>query len=439
MKNYLIRLFLLLFTIQAPSQEINAKRLDEYFHVIDSVDNKMLSVAIWKDDSLIYDKQIGYAHVEAKKKADKTTKYRIGSISKTFTAVLMMKAVEENKIKLNTPLNDFYPQFKNADKITIEHMLSHQSGLFNFTNDSLYFTYYTMPKTEAEMLEIMAKYNPVFEPGAKHEYSNTNYVLLSYILEKIYNKSYADILKQKIITPIHLKNTYFGSKINTNKNEAYSYSWDIDHWKKMPETHPSVPMGAGAIVSTPEDLMIFAKALFNNKLITQESLKKMTEGKEVYKKGLFLMPFNTHKGFGHTGGIDGFSSVFVFFPEENIGAAITSNSSNVNNNEILITLLKAAFGKPFDLPDLKTYNVQPGDLKKYPGLYSTSLLPLKIKISIRGNELWAQATGQSAFPLQAKSRHIFVYPPAGIKIEFIPQKQQMILKQAGQKYILTKE
>ncbi len=440
MKKFLLLSFLLLMGLSLQAQSIDSLKLNTYFQKLDSTNRHMISAAVWKDKKVIYTNQTGFSDVENKIKATKDTKYRIGSISKTFTATLILKAIEEGKINLNTKLKDYYPQIANASIISIDDMLSHKSGLFNFTSDSLYLTYYQTPTSKKEILKILSQYKPLFKPESKHSYSNTNYLLLSYVLEDLYHKPYKQILYEKIIKPLGLTHTYFGGKINPSQNEAFSYIQTGKEWVKLPETDTSIPMGAGGIVSTPSDLLLFADALFNQKLLKKESLKLMLSGDSTtYKKGLFVMPFNFKKGFGHTGGIDGFTSVFVYFPKDKIGAAITSNGSNMNNNEILILLLKAAFNEDFKIPDFKTYPITKEELNKYIGVYSTKKLPLKISISTEGNSLKAQATGQSAFILEAKTKTLFVFTPAGIELEFIPEKNQMILKQAGQKFILTKE
>ena len=259
-------------------------------------------------------------------------------------------------------------------------------------------------------------------------------------MEDIYHKPYSKILEEQIIKPLGLKNTYYGKKINPSDNEAFSYIKKGNKWEKMPETDLSIPVGAGGIVSTPSDLMIFADALFSGKVVKEKSLKQMIDGKSAYRKGLFLMPFGAKKGFGHTGGIDGFASVFVYFPKDKVGAAITSNGVNLeNNNDILIFLLKTAFNMPVEVPDFKIITVPKEVLEKYVGTYASADLPLKISIRLEENKLVAQATGQSSFVLTPKDEKNFVFGPAGIHLEFIPRNNQMILKQAGQKFIFTKE
>lgn len=420
------------------SQSLDTLKLNDYFKSLDSNNKFMGSVALMKNGAIVYTNQIGYAAIDTKQKPNQNTKYRIGSISKTFTAVLIFKAIEEGKLALEKTLNNYFPSVKNSNLITLSNLLNHRSGIHNFTNDSEYFEYNTKSKSEKEMLSIISKFDSEFEPNSKSEYSNSNYVLLSYILEKTYHKTFSEILKEKIIDPIHLKNTFFGGEINLKNNEANSYSFK-GKWAKQTETDTSIPLGAGGIVSTPSDLLQFSEALFNYKIITKNSLSKMEKIEGKFGMGLFKIPFYDKYSFGHTGGIDGFTSVFGYFPKEKYAFALTSNGTNYNNNNISIALLSVLFNRPFKIPTFKTYELKAEDLNKYLGIYSSPSFPLKISITKSEKVLMAQATGQPAFGLNATKKDTFEFAQAGIILEFDPKKNQMTLKQGGGTFVLTKE
>lgn len=420
------------------TQDFDRTKLDNYFDALEANNKFMGSVAVSQNGKIIYSKTIGFSDFEKSIKANENSKYRIGSISKTFTTVLVFKGVEMNKINLNQTIDKYFPNIKNANKITVSHLLYHRSGIHNFTDDKDYLTWNTNAKTEIEMLEIIAKAGSDFEPNSKAAYSNSNYVLLTFILEKTFNKSYADLLTEHITKPIGLENTYLGGKINLNNNECNSYRF-IGNWKLEPETDISIPLGAGGIVSTTGDLVKFSDALFNGKLIGNESLDKMKTIKENYGMGLFQLPFDNKISFGHTGGIDGFTSMFSYFSDDNISYAMISNGSNFNNNNISIAILNAVFGKPFAIPEFKTYDVSSEDLDKYLGIYASAQIPLKITITKENNTLIAQATGQSAFPLEATEKDKFKFDQASVLLEFNPAEKSMILKQGGGQFIFTKE
>lgn len=438
MKKTLITSLISLFTIACFSQTFNAKRLDSLFQILEQKENFMGSIAVSQNGKLLYSKAIGYSDLEASRKATTQTKYRIGSISKTFTAVLILKAVEEKKIALNKTLDLYFPEIENAKKITIENLLNHRSGIHSFTDDDDYLTYNTLPKTEKEMLALIVKGKSDFEPNSKAQYSNSNYVLLSYILEKIYKKDYAAILKTKITQPLGLKNTYFGGKTNIQNNESHSYIFGGE-WKRETETDMSIPMGAGAVVSSPTDLTLFMEQLFAGKIISSQSLSLMKTMTENYGLGLFEFPYYEKKSYGHTGGIDGFRSVASYFPEEKLAITLTSNGLAYPNNNVLLCALSCYYNKPFELPTFKKVEVSPAIIISYLGEYASLQIPLKISITEKDNQLFAQATGQSAFPLEATNDTVFKFEQAGIVLEFNSTKKEMTLKQGGQEFLFTKE
>ena len=420
------------------SQKMNVAKLDSLLQILEAKEKFMGSIVVSQNGTLVYSKSVGKADVETNTKASHLTKYRIGSISKMFTSVLIFKAIEEKKLSLNQTLANYYPTIENASKITIGNLLNHRSGIHNFTNDAEYLQYHTKSKSEYQMIAIMAKAKSDFEPNSKANYSNSNYVLLSYILQKIYNKPYASILKDKITKPLGLKNTYVGSKIDVTNNEANSYKFS-EKWIKETETEMSIPMGAGAIVSNPSDLALFIENLFAKKIITESSLNQMTTIQDKYGMGVFQIPFQDKKGFGHEGGIDEFRSVLYYFPTDKVAVALTSNGKSYDNNDIIVAALSSYFNKPFVIPTFTTLNITSENLDPFLSEYSAAGFPLQISITKDNATLFAQATGQSAFPLEAITKNTFQFLAAGITIGFNPNEKQLILKQGAGTFTLTKK
>lgn len=420
------------------SQTFDRAKLNNYFDTLEANNKFMGSVAISQNGTIIYTKQIGYSDIDNKIKPNDNTKYRIGSISKTFTTVLVFKAIDEGRLKLTDKIDTYFPTIKNANKITINDLLYHRSGIHNFTANEDYLRWNTEKKSENEMIEIISKGGSDFEPDTKAEYSNSNFVLLSYILQNIYKKKYAELLNEQIIKPIGLKNTYFGKKTNIKDNECYSYSFK-GKWIKEAETYMSIPMGAGAIVSTPSDLTKFADALFSGKLVSPKDLELMETLKDNYGMGLFKIPFYDKFGYGHNGGIDGFTSVMYHFADDNVSIAMTSNGTNFDNNQISIAMLSAVYNKSYEIPNFKTFEVTSADLDKYLGVYSSKQIPLKITITKQDKTLIAQATGQPASALEATEKDKFKFDQAGAVFEFNPTDKSMVLKQGGGIFTFSKE
>lgn len=386
-----------------------------------------------------YVKVTGFADFDTKQKANVHTQYRIGSVSKIYTAVLVMKAVEEKKITLDAKLSQYFPLIKNAENISIKQLLQHRTGIHNLTDEEEYFNYHLKPHTEAEMLAIINKYPSDFTPGEKFQYSNSNFILLGYILEKIYKESYAELIQQKIAKPLKLKLTRVGDKIDVSKNQAYSYIHNGIEFEKIPETHMSVPIGAGNLISTPTEMLQFIIALEGGKLISKTSLDQMKQFQDGYGLGLSPVPFYTMQGYGHTGRIEEFRSVLFYFPKEEVGISFITNQSSYDVNTISINMLSTATGKDFVMPSFEEVKVDPSILKKYEGTYKAPNFPLDIKIFVQNGRLMGQATGQGPLAFEVVSETEFKFDAAGIKIKFNPNQNTFDFKQGAAQFVFTKQ
>lgn len=420
------------------SQTINTEKLNTYFDVLEKNNKFMGTVSINQNGKQIYYKSVGFSDVAAQQKANENTKYRIGSVTKTFTATLIFKAIEEKKLSLNQNIQHFFPNQKNADKITIAQLLSHRSGIGNFTSDDQFPKWRTEAKTKAEMLKIIKQSGNDFPPDSTAQYSNSNYVLLSYILEDIYKKPFKEILNKKIIKKAGLKNTFYGTKINVSNNEANSYKFR-ETWLKDEETDMSIPLGAGGIVSTTKDLNLFLQALFAGKIISLQSVELMKPKNGNIGMGLLLPPYKNKSGFGHNGAIDAFNAFFIYFPNDKMIFSITSNGSNINPNSINETIIKVMYGEPFEIPEFKTFAISEADLEQYLGVYSNEKAPFKLTFTKTGNTLQVQPTGQPVFDLTATDKNVFEYEKRKVKIQFQPEKKTLVFKMGDRVMDFSKE
>jgi CubicO group peptidase (beta-lactamase class C family) len=419
-----------LISIAAKSQDSHWNTLTPYFDSLEIHNKFMGNIAVLHDGEWVFQRAMGYAQIENSIRAQPQTVYRIGSISKTFTAAMIFQLIEQGVLDLHQNISAFFPQGPWAKDITIAHLLGHRSGLYNFTDSEDYLSWNTEPKTEDQMMEIILTKALDFVPDSAAAYSNTNYLLLSYLLEKIYDKSFADILEEKICVPLGLSNTYFGYEKGNKAKEASSYFYK-DDWQLQTETHLSIAMGGGGILSTAEDLAKFAVSLFNSELIGKESLALMTSIREGMGMGLFQFPLAQYSGFGHTGGIDGFTSILTYFKDLNLCYAMVCNGANYNTNDISLAVLGVALGQPVSIPSFQIYAIEESQLLQYTGIYSAEKFPLSLSITSESGVLKGQATGQSSFELRPTGPHIFRFDPAGIKIEFHTETGELTLIQMG--------
>jgi len=425
MKNKL--LFSFIFSVLLFSSAVFAQitpdfkvRIDSLLNTLETNNKAIASVTIRQNGQIVYSHSTGFIDNTGNNlvKSTPETRYRIGSISKMFTSVMILQLIEEKKLSLSTPLSKFFNKIPNADSITIADLLNHHSGLYNFTNSKDYPNWMTEPRSRKQMMDLIEEQKPAFPPHQKGEYSNTNFVLLGYIIEDITGKSYQENLSKRITSKIGLKNTMYGGKIKHDENEASSFDYTDGKWVMNPETDMSIPGGAGSVISTTSDLTEFITALFNGKLISENPLKSMTTFKDGYGLGIFKVPFYEKSAFGHNGEIDGFSSSLAYFPDDKVSIALCSNGLNYLMNDILIGLLSCYFDKPYSIPDFRSISIPAEKLTAYEGEYTSEQLPLVITIKLDGGKITAQATGQSSFLLESISETEFRFSQAGIVMVF---------------------
>lgn len=429
-------IFALTYSLFTVAQD-RFQKIDRLLTYLNKNDKFMGSLCIRDGENVVFNKAYGFADVDKNIAADRMTKYKIGSVTKTFTAVMIMQLIEEKKLNLQTKLNRFYPKITNAEKITIYDLLHHRTGIVDYINgDSITAKNIYRFHSKEEMIQKITDYKPLFEPGTKHEYSNSNYNLLGYIIETLTKKSYAENIQTRIVKKANLLNTYFPQgKIETSIGESYSYLFNGTKWEKVEEWENSIAYSAGAIISTPADLTRFMYALFDGKLVKPSSLEQMKEIKEGYGKALMQFPFGERRFYGHTGGIENFRAVVGYYPTEKLGISLIVNGDNFNRNDIMIGVLSIYYKMPFPFP--KFNKIEASELVKFTGTYSSKELPLKMTISEKNGELLAQATGQSAFPLTFKEEKTFIFAPAGIEMIF--GENGFVLKQGGMSFNFSKE
>jgi CubicO group peptidase (beta-lactamase class C family) len=422
MKKIFVTLFI--FTLSASAfAQANPKfrKIDSLMNYFTSADKFMGSIAIREKDKVVFEKAYGFSDVAANTKATVDTKYKIGSITKIFTAAIIFQLIEEKKLTLDTKLSQFYPQVKNADSITISDLLSHKSGIYNYTLDPTFPEMLKQQQTKKKMLDRIAAYTPAFKPGEKSDYSNSNYLLLGYIIEDVTGQPYKGNVLTRIVKKIGLKNTYYYSKISPAKKEAYSYTFKDGKWIQEKEWHESVAGAAGALQSTPGDLTQFIDALFDGKVITKPSLDLMKEMQEGYGRGLVQFPFGERRFYGHDGQIEGFSAVLGYYPSDDMSISVISNGLNYDINDIMIGILSSYYKLPYRFPNFATATVAESVLRSYEGIYSTPSLPFKVQIVYHEGKLVAQAEGQGSFELNPLSDTEFNYDPADLRMIFSPK------------------
>ncbi|MFT3748001.1 MAG: serine hydrolase domain-containing protein [Agriterribacter sp.] len=435
-KIFFVAIMLLALYIEGNAQMLDKARLDLLFDRLLEKNKGMGSITIAKNGEILYSRSFGYGQITEtlKKPLTEDSKYRIASITKTYTAVMIFQLVEEGKLKLTDHLDQFFPQVPNAGRITIAHILSHRSGIPDFTVDA---GWRAKPKTHEEVVVAIAKGKPLFEPDSLHSYSNTGYVLLGYILEKVDGKPYQEILRQRITDKIGLNNTYLGlGNTNVDADESLSYRY-LGSWKEVPEINLSIPAGAGAIISTPTDMCKFIQALFDGKLISKSSLDQMKTMRDGEGMGMEPFSFAGHTLYGHTGGSNVSGSWLAYEPAEKLAMAYTTNAKIYPVKDIIAGVFDIYWNKPYEVPTFEVLEVDQELLDQYVGVYVIAGKPAKMTVIKTGKTI-AIENGGSTIPLEAIAPGKFNLAP-GVTVEFDTAKKQMIIRRPQGEAIFTKE
>lgn len=437
---FILFLFFEAFIAVSQAQAINTGKLDRLFNVLESRGLATGSVNISVSGKNVYRRAMGFAWLDENRKIppDVHTRYRIGSVTKMFTAAMIFQLTEEGKLRLDDTLSEYFPQLPNAGAITLEQMLYHRSGLHDYTDDTDFFSWMDKPRTRDSMLKIIAAKGVDFEPGARSSYCNTNYLLLGYIVEKIDKMPYARALAKRIVSKTGLKNTHYGRSIDVKGNEAMSYKYADSVWIKQKETNPDIHGGAGGIVSTPADLTKFIRCLFEGKVVGEASLSRMTTIVEGFGMGLLPYDFDKVTGYGHNGRIEEFYTALRYYPDRELAISFITNGIIYPRSDILDGILNICFDKRYDLPFSQPRALRSFDMDKYPGEYSSDDLPFKVICERIGSRLLFKAAGR-VMEAEPVSGHYFMNLRTGSFFEFNPGTGTLAIKETDNVYYLRKE
>ena len=287
----------------------------------------MGAVLVARDGKILLNKGYGYANLEWNVKNTAASKFRLGSISKQFTAAAILLLEERGKLKVGDPIGKFLPDAPAAwSKVTLFHLLSHTSGVPSYTDLPEIETWGRLETTPMELIGRLRSLPLEFEPGERWSYSNSGYFLLGYVIEQVSGQSYAEFLHDNIFTPLHMHDTGYDHTEQVLSQRASGYRSTSDGITNAEFTDMSVPFAAGALYSTTGDLFRWETALFGEHLLSASSLKKMTTpSKGNYGFGIFVHHLLGRTDFEHGGNINGFSANMEYFPDDGLHVILLSN------------------------------------------------------------------------------------------------------------------
>ena len=398
-----------------------------------------LSVAVTYNGEPILSKGYGLAEVEHDIETDSESMFRIGSITKQFTAALVMQEVEAGNIGIDDDINQ-YVDFPTGDHtVTIRHLLTHTSGIKSYTNlGPAWRKTVPLEVTHEDLLGLVDHLPFEFAPDEKYAYNNTGYYLLGVILEKVTGKSYDTLILERIAQPLDLMRTRYGSNGDIIKNRAQGYRMEAGELKNDELIGMTQPGAAGALLSTAEDLLRWQRALTTGQVVSPKSYAQMTTPHELangetvdYGFGLSITNHDGLQTIGHGGGINGFNSMISHYPEADVGIAVISNSEGYRAAQLAKLIARAVHGVVVEIADLP---VPESEQKRLAGHYEFSEVPLEMTVRAKGEHLFVQITGQGENRIlrQSEGTYRASFDDA-VELEFSPGAPSpgLTLKQGG--------
>jgi CubicO group peptidase (beta-lactamase class C family) len=414
------KFFLLLsVVIVAAAQDINV-RLDEIAKTRADAKQFMGSVLIAKGDQLLFEKSYGSADMQWNVPNSKESIFRIGSVTKQFTAACILLLEEQGKLKTDDLVSKYVPNTPPAwANITIYHLLTHTSGIPNFTSFPEYEQFQTQPATPEKLVAFFRDKPLEFEPGSKWNYSNSGYEVLGYVIEKVTGQTYQQFLDEKVFKFLNMTDSGYDSNSRIIAHHAYGYTPGPRGIAPAGYVDMTVPYAAGALYSTPGDLLKWERGLFSGRLLKPASLQKMTTPfKNDYACGLSIADVNGRKRIEHGGGIQGFNAELVYWPDEQMTVIVLANLNGSAASDIAADLAATVHGEKVTLPsERKEITLTPEQLKPFVGRYSLSP-QVNADITLEGNQLRTQLTGQPKFPMFAESPNSFFLKVVEAEVRF---------------------
>ncbi|MFH1196330.1 MAG: serine hydrolase domain-containing protein [bacterium] len=375
--NIIIRIFIFILigygilTAQETGSSEIEKKVDDYLAPLLAEDLISGSILIAKGGQILISKGYGIANREYDIKCAAETKYRLASCSKQFTSMAIMMLEEKGLLSTQDTLSKFIPDYPNGNKITIHHLLTHTSGVINYSSLPDHYETWTKSHTIQQVIDRFKNKPLNFEPGEKFEYSNSGYVLLALIIEKVSGKPYEEFLTENIFKPLGMNDTGIDTHTKIIKDRAIGHYNSGDGITQADYLYVQYTNGAGSIYSTVNDMYKWDKALYTDKLISRKSIEKMfTPYKDTYAYGWFVRDAFGKKLIEHRGGINGFLTMIQRFVDDDVVVISLFNYVSPFVNEINRSLAAIALGESYN-PILIPEGIELHEdvLKQYAGKY----------------------------------------------------------------------
>jgi CubicO group peptidase (beta-lactamase class C family) len=421
-------MMLLLLPVAVIAQKNYPALLNEYAQAEFKVKDFNGTVLVMQKGKVIYKKAFGMADREWNVPNTVDTKFRIGSVTKQFTAACIIQLAEQGKLSTDDKLSKYIPDYPKGDSITVHMLLNHTSGITNYTNLAEFWPKAVLPLSTDSMIALFKNKPLDFSPGSKWNYSNSGYFLLGVIVEKASGKKFQEYLNENIIAKIGLKNTLLDRLDSVLALRAKGYDKNQQGiWQHAMYISMEAPYSAGAMVSTVDDLYKWTKALHNNQVLSAANTQKMmTPYMNNYGYGIGIDSLKTHRRVSHNGGIPGFVTNLSYYPADDVCVVVVSNNGS-NSDKVSAALASILFDMPVQKPYTpKAIKIDTTLLDKYIGKY---IVESQLELIKKDGKLYRHRDGSDDVELKPESTTRFFYADDSDRfIEFEVDKTGKVMK-----------
>jgi len=423
MKKGIITLFAIIFSTLAIGQDL-AKQIDALIEKAVKLNRFNGSVLVSKNGKIVYEKAYGYQNAEKHIPNTSNTIYQIGSTTKEFTAAVILKLTEQHALSLDDKLSKYFPGYKRGNEISIKHLLTHTSGIYEILRDHTAVNESTAPRSKERMLSFFIDKPLDFDPGTQYSYSNSGYILLGLIIEKVTGKPYQVVVRDLILNPLKMKHTGFDFAGLKSPDKAMGYTKYTQqiHEESIP-WDSTATFSAGSLYSTVKDLYLWHRGLLNYKVYSRSSMEiATTPYLEGYGLGCWIDTLYKKKIVSHGGNILGFTGYFGRIQEDDVCVILLNNIYNHQIETIGLSIFAILYDQPYSYFD--EIKLSPEFLEKYVGEYEVNA-GYKVKIIRTGDQLFIQRNDQPGVEIFAYKENVFFQKDDDIRISF--QKENGII------------
>ncbi len=425
----------------APAQDLLSadvvKKADRYLEACAREGNFSGAVLMARKGKILISKGYGAANAELNVRNSPSTIFRLGSLSKQFTAMAIMQLQERKRLSVHDPLSKYIPDYPEGGRITLHHLLTHTAGIPNLTELPEYEAYMVNPSPLLKTIDLFKNRALDFPPGEKYKYSNSGYIILSQVIEQASGKSYESFITDNIFKPLAMKNSGYDHQEIVLKNRASGYALTDEGLMNSPYIDMSIPSGGGALYSTVGDMYLWDRALYRDALVSRESLDAIfTPDKEGYGYAWIIANLNGRRIITHNGSVNGFLTHIARYVDDDACIVILSNIANAPVNEIGRDLKAILFGEPCEIPKVhKAVSIDTAVTDAYVGRYEVSP-QFVLSVTKEKDRLYIQGTDQKRIGLYPESTVKFFMKVVPGEVAFVKDGRgevtQLVIRQNGQ-------